>query len=354
ELDPGGVYYETQLGGLWYDSPGTGSMDVGPPVFGSDRVNWDMPYLVDEDAANLFVGTSKVQIMEGAPFGFYTDISGDLTELGFGSVEGLESKHTISELEQDKFDDGIMYAGTTDGQLWRGEGSGTSWSWFSVSGTLPDKYVTALRASPNNPNTIFVGFSGFRVNDFESYIYRSDDKGVTWTDISSNLPSISVNDILLVPNYNDEYLFAALDGGVYFSSNSGGSWDYLGTSLPLVTISELDLDIPNEKLIAGTYARSIWSYDISWLDSLDGTPFGTGIVETATEDFFSYPNPVDELLYFRGLNINEIQLYDISGRFLGSKKVMDFGSYQQINLSVLPSGNYIIQVGDRRKKIVVK
>lgn len=353
ELDPGAAYFETQLGGLYYDSPGVGN-DVSPPIWGADRVNWDMPYLVDEENGNLFVGTSKMMIMEAAPWGGYTDISSDLTDVAFGPTPGSESNHTISEIEQDQFDSEILYAGTTDGLVWRGEGSGTSYDWFSISGPLPDKYVTALRASPNHEGTIYVGFSGFRVNDFESHIYRSDDFGVTWTDISSDLPSISVNDILVVPNYNDDYLFAALDGGVYFSENAGESWDYVGTGLPMVTVSELDLDIPNKKLMAGTYARSLWSYDVSWLEDLEGPPFGTGLEELAAESWTAYPNPVEDLLYFKDLEVGVISIFEASGKYLGDKKVENFENYQQVNLSALPSGTYIIQAGDRSKKVVVK
>ena len=357
ELDPDAAYYETQLGGLYYDGP-SGFNDVSPPVWGDDRVNWDMPFLIDEDNGNLFVGTSKMMVMEAAPWGGFDDISSDLTDVAFGSTPGVDSKHTISEIEQDQFDSGILYAGTTDGLVWRGEGSGTSYDWYTISGSLPDKYVTALRASPDNPGTIFCGFSGFRINDFESYLYRSDDYGASWTDVGGDLPSLSVNDVLVVPNYDDEYLFAALDGGVYFTSNGGDNWTYVGTGLPLVTISELDLDVPNEKLIAGTYARSIWSYDISWIDSLGGIPpdttGGVGLPYTPYDDFLSYPNPVEDLLYFKNLNANQISIFSLSGQHLADKKVLDLTNYQQVNLSVLPAGTYIIQAGDKRKRIVVK
>ena len=124
--------------------------------------------------------------------------------------------------------------------------------------------------------------------------------------------------------------------------------------MPLCTISELELDIPNKKLIAGTYSRSMWSYDVSWLTNLDGPPFGTGIAESEEDQFVCYPNPVEDLLYFCGISDAEIVVYDLNGRQLLNKKVVDLGNYQQINLGSLPAGTYVLQVGDKRKKIIKK
>jgi hypothetical protein len=68
----------------------------------------------------------------------------------------------------------------------------------------------------------------------------------------------------------------------------------------------------------------------------------------------SYPNPVEDLLYFRGANSEDVRLYGMNGRFIGSKKLLDFGNYQQVNLGLLPSGSYLIQLGEVRKKIIVR
>lgn len=349
---PGEAYYETQTGGLYYFD-GFSTSTVSPTVSDPDRVNWDMPYLVNETDAEAFCGTSKMWIMESEPFGTWVDISGDLTKVETGSYIGNPSKHTISEVEQDKFDSGVLYAGTTDGKVWRGNGSGMSWSWTDVTGTNPDRYVTALRASSNAEGSIYVGYSGYTLNDYSSYLYKSEDYGDTWTDISGDLPDMPVNDIMIIPG-NEDYLFAALDGGVYFSGNAGVNWSYVGTDMPNVTVSELDVDIPNAKLIAGTYSRSMYSYDISWIDNLGEPPFGFGLNEASQDEFISYPNPVTDLLYFQNLDAENVQILDLQGREVLSKKVVDFGNYQQVNLSALPSGTYIVLAGEKRKKIVVK
>ncbi|MCG8574484.1 MAG: T9SS type A sorting domain-containing protein [Flavobacteriales bacterium] len=351
ELDEGGRYYETQNGGLYYDGPSSGLLWISPPVFDPDRVNWDMPYAVNEFTQELFVGTSQIKIMQFAPWSGYEEISGDLTKVAWGVFEGNESQHTVSEIELSYWDEGMIFAGTTDGLAWRGEGAGTDWSWSGISAGLPNRYCTAIKSSPNNEGVVFIAFSGYELNDTESYLYKSEDNGESWTDISSNLPSITVNDVLVVPGHDDDYIFAALDGGVYFSENGGESWDYVGTDLPMATISELHLDVPNEKLIAGTYSRSMWSYDISWIDNLEEPP-SIGIEESEEQAFVCYPNPVKDLLYFQNVVVDEIEIYGLNGQLLGSKKVIDAGNVKYINLQSLPKGTYVIKAGTKQKKII--
>ncbi len=353
ELEPDGEFFQVQSGGLYHNNDfTTGLTTISPTVFDPDRVNWDMPYVLNEPDAELFVGTSFVSIMEGAPFGFYTQISPDLTKVATGTYVGDYTRHTISEIEQDHFNNGYLYAGTTDGKVWRGEGSGAVWNWDDITGLLPDRYVTTLRASPNNEGTLFAGFSGYTINDNSAYLYMSIDYGDTWVDIGADLPPMPVLDILVVPGYEDEKLFVAIDGGVYYSEDFGANWNYVGVGMPACTVTELDVDIPNKKLIAGTYSRSMWSYDVSWLDSLSGPPSGAELTSAATKNIQMYPNPVTDLLYFKGLDDDIVTIYDQNGRKISDEKVMNYGNYQEINLSNLSSGTYILLADNKRRKII--
>ena len=194
-------------------------------------------------------------------------------------------------------------------------------------------------------------FSGYEQNDLESYLYKSTDYGDTWVDVSGDLPLAPVNDIAIAPWYDDEMLFAALDGGVFFSSNSGTTWDYLGVDLPFVTVTELHFDIPNFKLVAGTFSRSMYSYDISWLENLQG-PMDLG-VEEAENDFTVYPNPAEDLLYFKNVTeVENAEIYDLNGKLILTKSIVPIGNNQSINVAELPSGNYLLKLGDKSTSIV--
>ena len=348
EQDPGSMYMETQNGGLTYN----GTDDISMSPFWPDRVNWDMPYVINENNSELFVGTSMIHIMEFAPYGFYIPISPDLTKVGMGLSQGWDQYHTITEIERPSYDNNKLYIGTSDGLVWRGEEntSPTDWTWTNITGTLPNRYVTSVRCSPNNQGTVFVGFSGYKLNEDIAYLYKSTDEGATWTDVSGNLPGLTVNDVLVVPGYDDDYLFAALDGGVYFSQDAGLQWDYVGVGLPFATVSELELDIPNKKLIAGTFSRSIWSYDVTWMDQIIDQ---TGIAEEVDENQISfYPNPIVDIVYFKGVQDEMIYLYDTKGNLIIKQKMMLSQNSCQADLSWLPTGIYFYRSGKSVGKIV--
>lgn len=356
EEDAGAAYYETQNGGLRYADPGGGTTNISPDDDDPDRTNWDMPYVINEGVAELFVGTSRIQLMTGAPFGEYFYISDDLTRVGLGEEVGNTRYHTISEIDQANVD--VIYAGTSDGLVWIGERTDGDydWDWFNITEDLPQHYITGIRCSPNQPQTTYLCMSGYKDDEEDAYLYRRDG-GVSgeWVDISGNLPAITVNDILIVPGYEeDEYLFAALDGGVYFSQNGGEHWDYLGVGMPFVTVSELHLDTENEKLIAGTYSRSMWSYDVSWMEPIIDEPDDTGIDEVSNAKLKLYPNPAGEVVYFDVTDEDRVQIFDQSGRLVMTQKVYHLNGFSQVNLSGLKTGIYSFRVGTTTSTLIKK
>lgn len=350
ENDDDGNYYQTQRGGLRYVNQSFAeNIDLKPEFTDPDRVNWDMPYHINEDEELLFSGTSKIHLMEYAPYGTYTTISEDLTRVGLGSYQGSKSRHTITEITQPKTDMNTVFAGTSDGLVWRGEKDNSTWNWTDISGILPERYVTALRVSPNNDETIYVGLSGYKFNEQASYLYKSTNNGDTWEDISGNLPNIVVNDILILDNINEDVLFAALDGGVYYTEDGGINWSLVGNNLPLVTMSELDVDLDNEKLVAGTYSRSMYSYDISWVFDNDVEPVGI----TENEKVLNcYPNPVENVLHFDKNKLTEFDLYNVHGQLIFSQKIS--ANQTHVDLSQLSFGTYFLKSEGYFAKIIKK
>ena len=143
---------------------------------------------------------------------------------------------------------------------------------------------------------------------------------------------------MIVPDRaNDDFLFAALDGGVYYSENNGNNWDYVGIDLPLVTISELHLDADNEKLIAGTYSRSMWSYDVSWIDFQPST---ADVKDESNLPVTTYPNPVVDFLNFKGNISGLIKIYNHLGQLVHQETISSKSHTLSINLSQLSSGLY--------------
>tara|TARA_B110000046_G_C13025231_1_gene413634 strand:- start:4737 stop:7358 length:2622 start_codon:yes stop_codon:yes gene_type:complete len=359
EEDAYAAYYETQNGGLRYADPGGETTNISPDDPDPDRTNWDMPYYINESAEELFVGTSRIQMMPDAPFGSYTYVSEDLTRIGMGEAFGAERYHTITEIDMFADVPDNLYVGTSDGLVWIGDrtdGGEFAWDWINITDDLPDHYITGLRCSPNIYNTSYVCMSGYKSDEEGSYLYRRNNGASgDWIDISGDLPNITVNDILVVPGFeDDEYLFAALDGGVYFTANGGEHWEYVGVGLPFVTVSELHMDAPNEKLIAGTYSRSIWSYDVSWIYEEDPPIDDTGIDSEQNTKIIAYPNPATDHVYFETVEPDLIEIYSQTGQLVLSEKVHHLNGYSKVNLAGVKTGIYFFRVGQSSGSIIIK
>lgn len=254
DADPNIVYAETQNGGIVVSTDGGSSfVDATTGISGADRTNWDQHYILSKfDHSVMYTGTYKVYKAAGAPNPVWAVSSPDLTD---GVIFG-DRFHNISCVAENSINPMKIYAGTSDGNVWRSlDAAGT---WTNISAGLPDRYVTRIVPSKVNENTLYVTNSGYRDGELIPHIHMSTDNGSTWNDISGDLPPIGVNDVELT-GLNDSLIFAATDAGVYYTINQGTNWERLGNNMPFIWVFDIELDLANKKLIAGTFARSMQS-----------------------------------------------------------------------------------------------
>jgi hypothetical protein len=76
----------------------------------------------------------------------------------------------------------------------------------------------------------------------------------------------------------------------------------------------------------------------------------SGAIETLSEKIEVYPNPVQDVLHVSGAAGSELIIYDISGQVVFSKRL--FNDRETVDLSALPSGSYVINIGNKTGKIV--
>ncbi len=109
----------------------------------------------------------------------------------------------------------LWYAG-----VFMSENSGTYWSKISSY-----YFPRAVAISPITNEIIFIGIGGN--NDSNSGIYKSIDKGFSWTKITT-LGSLN-NSQINIDRFNPLRLFADIGGPLYRSDDGGNTW----TKLPL-------------------------------------------------------------------------------------------------------------------------
>jgi photosystem II stability/assembly factor-like uncharacterized protein len=131
---------------------------------------------------------------------------------------------------------------------------------------IPDNYFSALAVNPTNENEVYIGLYGFKI----PHLFKSPDGGLSWINISGNLPDSPVNDIIIY--YSGERtknILAATDAGVYISTNDGVSWKEYGAGLPNCLITKMYYNRVSCKLRVSTYGRGIWEAPVPGVIYID-------------------------------------------------------------------------------------
>ncbi|MFH2001022.1 MAG: hypothetical protein ABIK28_15175, partial [Planctomycetota bacterium] len=244
-----------QYGALGFSSNGGYSFgDATTGLSGSDRYNWNCPLIQDPTNANRrYFGTNRVY--RSASNTSWSVISPDLTggphQGNSGQVMG-----TLTTLAVSLLDERVIWAGSDDGHVHVTDNAGASWT--DVSATLPDRWITSVRAAPHDSETAYVTISGFRWAEPLPHVYKTENLGISWTAISGNLPDAPVNDLLADPSLLGR-LYVATDVGVFESLDDGTTWQAFGAGLPNIVVTSLGLKETEQELVAGTYGRSFFS-----------------------------------------------------------------------------------------------
>lgn len=345
--DPQVFYVETQNGDIAVtDDGGLSWYGATDGISGSDRRNWNMPYIISPHNPDvLYTGTFRLYKSTAGVFPNFETISEDLTD---GLVLPA-SFHNITTLAESPILQGLLYVGTSDGNVWRSDDDGATWA--NLSAGLPDRYVTDVKASPEAQDRVYVSHSGYKDNEFIPRLHRSDDRGGTWIDITGDLPNLAINDLFVLPGHADSVIFAATDGGIYGTLDSGESWKRLGTNMPWVPSFDLEWNPVHNQLIAGTFARSIMTYPIDSLlyKAPPDTTTAVNPVIAHSAPIRIFPNPAHDFVTIEfsvaSGNPQDVAVFNTDGRLVLNRKINQKGNVRQkLDISHLPAGTYFLKI----------
>jgi|GEM_PF-562557 len=143
---------------------------------------------------------------------------------------------------------------------------------------------TAVRTVSNNitPSSYLLAYALMNgLNTPGQQIFRTNDRGVTWTNATSNMPNLPMGDIIVRRiNVNTAHLYLGTEFGCFKSTNNGMTWYKWNNGMPqgniITEMTYIDSTSQNGKLyiVAATYGRGIWIREISGSDpsfSISGT-----------------------------------------------------------------------------------
>lgn len=349
--NPSVFYVETQNGGIAVTTDGGFNFSgARNGINNGDPRNWDMPYMMSHHNPDvLYAGTDRIYRSASGAIPEWKAISGNLTDIGSNAF-----RKNISTLHESPVDSNVLYAGTSDGMVWTSKDRGNSWQ--QITNGLPQRYVSSIVASPHDFNKVFVSFTGYKDNDFNAYIYRSDNGGLTWGSVQGNLPEVAINNILLLPssehtyNQQDHILFVATDGGVFWTKDFGSSWQRLGDNMPVIPVYDIDYNVANHQIIAGTFARSIQSFDLNQLD----LTISSKDLNKQLSTFQVFPTVAHEYITLRQNSTGQSEYFvtNISGQIVLRGVVS--GEIRDLNVSGLKAGVYFVSAMLKDNKVVTR
>ncbi len=280
--DPNTAYVQSQYGWLARYNRKTGEeLDIKPsePDNGEAyRWNWNSPVIISPfDHKTLYFAANK--IFKSTDRGnSWKVISPDLSRqidrnklkiLGKVQPPEAVAKNastsyygTIVSLAESPVQQGLIYAGSDDGQVSVSSDDGGSWQKYTSFPGVPDtSYVSCITASRFDKNTAYVSFDNHKRGDFKPYILKTTDMGKSWTSVSGNLPKDESVYSLAQDAENPEMLFAGTEYGLYFTLDEGKHWVKLKNGLPSVAIRDIDIQRRENDLVLASYGRGFYILD---------------------------------------------------------------------------------------------
>ena len=192
-------------------------------------------------------GTTVCQAGESAFIS--TDAGGTWTEVALPAGE-LATTISIASAAR-------VYVGTATGNVYRIDAIAGVWQTAAALTQPRAGYVSDLLGDPTNALRLWATYS----NVTGGHVYRSDNGGTTWTNVSAGLPTIPVNAIAIDPTAGNT-VFIAADVGVYRSTNAGAAWAAFSNQLPNVLSTDLVFHQADRLLRVGTRNRGVWEINV--------------------------------------------------------------------------------------------
>lgn len=241
------------------------------------RWNWCAPILVSPHNSDVIYHAANILVKSPYRGEYWVEISPDLTtndpsKLATGKGgDGNIQYCTITSIDESPIERGVIWAGTDDGNVWVTRDDGKNWTKLNdrIPGN-PGYWVSRVAASPNNPGTAYVSYTGYRHDDFRPFLCKTTDYGQTWTAITGNLPDEPIN-VVSEHHKNPNLLFVGTEFAVHISIDGGKSWTRMKSNIPTQPVHDLAVHPRENDLIVATHGRGIFIADISPLEELNAS-----------------------------------------------------------------------------------
>ncbi len=215
----------------------------------------------------------------------------------------------INELEGCISNPNIVYLSKDNRRLFRTNNARDEvLTWVNIATNLPviQVPINSIETHPTDTNIVFICF--------HNNVYKSLNQGLNWTLMTSTLPDISTNSIIMdTTDAGLEALYLGTDMGVFYKDTTMTEFIPFNQGMPIsARVTELEIyygTTPTEhRLKASTYGRGLWESDL-YSPQVNEFPAVASIVATdVTNEAFG---PLDvHILFYKNLNEIDVTGFD--------------------------------------------
>lgn len=252
-IDTNFVYCTTQNGNIYRsDTYGANMGNIVSSI--NEDGAWITPYLVQQNNGNImFIGLENVWRTTNVK-------TSSRNNINWTKLTNHTNTDKVQRVEQSQADENILYY-TRSRNFYRTDNAQAGTVVFTdLTPNLPrPSRPIDIETHPTNANIVYIILSG--------KIYKSINKGNSWTNITGNLPQTSLN-CLVYDRTSPEGIYVGTDFGVFYKDSTMANWTFFGKGLPVsVEVTELEifydqLGRANSRIRAGTYGRGLWESDL--------------------------------------------------------------------------------------------
>jgi photosystem II stability/assembly factor-like uncharacterized protein len=238
-------------------------------------------------------------------------------------------------------------------------------SWIDITANLPildsGSQISYLYVKDNDPNTVWATLNDFIAGE---KVYVTRNGGNTWKNISGTLPNVSANCITYHRGSRNEGVYIGTDLGVYYRDSTMNDWRPYNRNLPNAIIYDLKIQYQEQALYAGSYGRGMWRTQLNefvpfYFNNKNETISNIEVDTKAENSFKIYPTVTNKFITVEATLLNNdviktIEILSATGVVVRSLPVGISNIKNAIDLEALTSGNYLVRIQTLKGKILTK
>jgi photosystem II stability/assembly factor-like uncharacterized protein len=177
-------------------------------------------------------------------------------------ITGEEFYSTIYSVRESTLEKGLIWVGANDGPIHVTRDGGKTWINVTPKDLPPGGRVQTVEPSPHLPGKAYVAVYRYLLNDWQPYIFRTEDYGQTWIRLTTGhngIPEDYPTRVVREDPDREGLLYAGTEFGIYISFDDGAHWQSFQLNLPVTPVT--DIKVYRKDLVLSTMGRSFWILD---------------------------------------------------------------------------------------------